>query len=198
MSGLGSGALTVEPPWGPCPSGIQQHTQARGPTQSGTWAPPVFQGVRVTQRGERLRDGTSRDPCVQVQPSALGGLGRRLDPLPKTWFVTKPRLPSSQSTSSLSVVFLRLFLESPAPCPPASLEDATARASSPSTGSTGCHIRPPARAFSTGPCGSGQQGPAQRARWVPVGGVQRPGRCPPLPALTSAPPWGPAPLHGSD
>lgn len=123
MSGIGSGALTAEPPWGPCPSGIQQHTRPRGPTQSGTWAPPVFQGVRVTQRGERLRYGTSRDPCVQVWPSALGGLGRRLDPLPKTWFVTKPRLPSSQSTSCLSVVFLCLFLESPAPCPPASPED---------------------------------------------------------------------------
>lgn len=157
----------------------------RGTTRGGTQAPPVFQGVRVAGGGERLRDRTSRDPCIQLPALSPG----------RAWLqagVCHETPPSFIPVHVLHVCGV------PTPLPrvpgPASSRLSGGHhgptASSPGTGSTGRHIQPPAGAFSAGPCGSGRVGPC--------GGAQHPGRCLTPPALTSAPPWGPVPLHGGD
>ena len=110
----GPGPLTVEPPWGPCVPGLEVPPEAAHRPHLCSKASGSQEGVRGSATAP------PETPTSSSRPSALGGLGCRPE------FVTKPRLPSSQSPSSLSVESLRLFLESLVLCPPASPEDTTA------------------------------------------------------------------------
>lgn len=110
----GPGALTVEPPRGLCVPGLEVPPEA-------AHRPHLCSKASESQGGVRgSATAPPETPASSSRPSALGGLGCRPE------FVMKTRLPSSQSTSSLSVLFLRLFLESLVLCPPASPEDTMA------------------------------------------------------------------------
>nr|CAI9702032.1 unnamed protein product [Rangifer tarandus platyrhynchus] len=131
----GPGALTVEPPRGLCVPGLEVPPEA-------AHRPHLCSKASESQGGVRgSATAPPETPASSSRPSALGGLGCRPE------FVMKTRLPSSQSTSSLSVLFLRLFLESLVLCPPASPEDTMASrppppAQAPPDATTSCPQEP--------------------------------------------------------